>query len=43
MNFLHVVDGVFRVRGVRGDDLITDFFSYRKLKMDVFEDVKLNP
>ena len=30
------------VFGVKGDDLITDSFSYRKLNVDVFEKVKLN-
>ena len=31
-----------RLFGVKGDVLITDSVSYRKLNMDVFEEVKLN-
>ena len=29
--------------GVKGDGLITDSVSYRKQRVDVFEEVKLNP
>ena len=34
-----MVGGLF---GVKGNDLITDSVSYRKLNVDVFEKVKLN-
>jgi len=33
---------MWAVVGVKGHDLITDSFSYRKLNVDVFEEVKLN-